>query len=82
MGAASKALTQHCSMKRIKGVCTLVVVVQETTAGSKKKMFAYRGNRKLVNNAVEVGGDKVKFRYENKMKSMDVPAYVRQRKKA
>jgi hypothetical protein len=75
--AASKALTTHCNAKKIRGVCTLVVVVQETTAGSAKKMRAYKGKRKLNKTTVEMDGKPVTFKFApNKMEAVAVPAYV------
>lgn len=44
-GAARKAFTEFCRTKRIKGICTLNVVVQETTTGSRKGVFAYNLHR-------------------------------------
>ena len=45
VGAAKKAFSEHCRTKRIRGVCTLNVVVKETTQGSKKQLFAYKLHR-------------------------------------
>ena len=44
-GAAKKAFSEFCRTKRIRGKCTLNVVVQETTTGSSKKTFAYHLQR-------------------------------------
>jgi len=44
-GAAKKAFNGLCNLKRIKGKCTLLVTVRETTAGSNKKEFTYKLNR-------------------------------------
>ena len=88
--AASKALTKYCSSKKISGVCTLVVVVQETTAGSEKKMYAYKGKRRLYTNkekknnsamdkngVMDMDGTPVTFRFApNKMEAVPVPSYV------
>ena len=43
--AAKKAFNQLCRLKRIKGQCTLNIAVQETTAGSKKKIYKYKAKR-------------------------------------
>ena len=48
VGAARKAFNGFCRVKRIRGVCTLTVTVQETTAGSSKKSFTYKLNRKKL----------------------------------
>jgi hypothetical protein len=44
-GAAKKAFGEHCRTKRIRGICTLNVVIRETTQGSKKQLFAYKLHR-------------------------------------
>ncbi len=44
-GAAMKAFSSFCRLKRIRGVCTLFVTVKETTRGSKGKLFTYKLNR-------------------------------------
>ena len=36
-GAASKALTQLCNVKNVRGQCTLFLKMRETTQGSKEK---------------------------------------------
>ena len=40
--AAKKAFTEHCRVKRIKGVCSFLVTVRETTRGSANKEFTYK----------------------------------------
>jgi len=79
--AASKALSEHCDAKKIRGVCTLTIVIQETTAGSAKKMYAYKGKRHRVDKTVEVGSGKNKkeihYKYKNELKSTDVPKHAR-----
>ena len=47
-GAASKAFSQLCRVKKIRGVCTLIVTVQETTQGSAKKEFTYKFKREKL----------------------------------
>lgn len=46
--AAKKAFNEHCRVKRIRGVCTLHVTVEETTQGSKHKRFTYKLNRRKL----------------------------------
>jgi len=43
--AALNAFNRLCAKKRIKGQCTLIVGVRETTAGSKHKVFRYKMKR-------------------------------------
>lgn len=78
--AASKALTYHCNKKRIHGACTLIIVVQETTAGSAKKMFAYKGKRIRQDTEVEYGDTVVTYKFApNKLEAVPVPQYVYKR---
>ena len=51
--AASKAFTKLCARKKIRGVCTLYVIVQETTQGSTKKVKCYRCSRRKIKNPNE-----------------------------
>jgi hypothetical protein len=48
VGAARKAFNGFCRVKRIRGICTLTVTVQETTVGSAKKSFTYKLHRKKL----------------------------------
>ena len=43
--AAKKALTALCSVKKIRGVCTLYITVKETTRGSNGKHYTYMCKR-------------------------------------
>jgi len=43
--AASKAITNLCGIKKIRGQCTLYIEMRETTAGSSKKLYAYHCKR-------------------------------------
>jgi len=43
--AASKALSELCHLKDIRGQCTLYIEMRETTQGSKHKIYAYRCKR-------------------------------------
>lgn len=69
-GAASKAFSAHCNAKNIKNQCTLVVIIQETTQGSKHKVYQYRAKRSIVNKTVERDGKEFTFKYENNLKSL------------
>jgi len=46
--AASKAFSQLCRVKKIRGQCTLIITVQETTQGSSKKEFTYKFKREKL----------------------------------
>lgn len=68
--AASKALTELCSSKRIKGQCTLYIAVRETTAGSAKKVFHYHAKRVKLAEPIEITKG-VKVYYKNQVISVD-----------
>ena len=68
-GAASKALTQLCNVKKVRGQCTLFVKMRETTQGSKKKEFLYNVKREKLANPVELSGRTLE--YKNRVKSTD-----------
>lgn len=71
MGAAKKAFTQACREKKIKGQCTLVIKVQETTAGSSKKVFVYKAKRIKRKEPLILtrGGVDIKIQYDVEIKS-------------
>lgn len=47
-GAAKKAFNQFCRQKKIRGVCTLSVTIEETTQGSNNKQFTYKLHRRKL----------------------------------
>lgn len=69
-GAASKALTELCSSKRIKGQCTLFLKIRETTQGSTKKVFMYHAKREKLDEPVEITKG-VSVEYKNRVISVD-----------
>ena len=74
--AARKAFTELCRVKRIRGVCTLFVTVQETTQGSARKQFTYKlQRRKLKNPLIMMEGTPNEYviEYEVKAKSTGAP---------
>jgi hypothetical protein len=75
-GAARKAFSEFCRTKRIRGICTLIVTIQETTKGSAGKVYTYRLNRmKLKNPLIRLEGTKNEYviEYETKVKAMKSP---------
>lgn len=44
-GAAKKAFTELCRTKKIRGVCTLIITIKETTKESNGKVFSYKLKR-------------------------------------
>ena len=74
VSAALKAFNQLCRVKRIRGVCTLNVTVQETTRGSEGKKFTYKLNRmKLDKPIVFFKGTPKEYsiKYKSVAKSVD-----------
>jgi hypothetical protein len=69
-GAARKAGTQVCRASNIKGQCSLVVTVRETTSGSSKKEFKYKVTRVKDPVTVERDGQMVTYNYKTVVKSM------------
>ena len=67
-GAASKAFSQLCKVKRIRGVCTLIIT-EETTQGSKKKEFTYKFKREKLAKPITLklkNGSTYKILHKNK----------------
>ena len=72
-GAARKAFSEFCRTKRIKGICTLLVTMKETTSGSSGKLFTYKLNRmKLKDPVIRLEGSANEYviAYETKIKAM------------
>lgn len=49
-GAARKAFSELCRVKRIRGICTLFVTIKETTQGSAHKQYTYKLSRRKLKN--------------------------------
>lgn len=76
-GAARKAFNEFCRTKRIRGVCTLVVTLKETTKGSAGKEYTYRLNRmKLRDPVIRLEGTNREYviEYQTKIKSVSAPS--------
>lgn len=71
-GAARKAATRVCRESNIKGQCSLVVTVKETTRGSLGKEHSYRVNRVKLRNpdVVMRDGQEVVYQYTTKIKAL------------
>ena len=75
-GAAKKAFKELCRTKRIKGVCTLIVTIRETTKNSSKKVYSYKLNRrKLAKPLIMMEGSNKEYliEYKTESKSINVP---------
>jgi len=71
-GAARKASTRICRESKIKGQCSLVVTVKETTQGSSEKEYSYKVNRvKITKPEVAMKDEKeVVYKYTTKVKAL------------
>ena len=69
--AAEKALTQLCSLKGIRGQCTLFIEMRETTQGSKHKLYSYHVKRYKLKEPI-VLEDRV-YHYTRKAKRVRIP---------
>ena len=74
--AVKKAFNQLCRIKRIRGMCTLFITIQETTQGSAHKQYTYKLNRrKLKTPLIMMEGTDKEFviEYGVKAKSTTAP---------
>ena len=76
LGAAKKAFTKLCRVKKTYGKCTFRISLRETTQGSSKKRFVYKVSRnKLEKPVVRFAGTPNEFliQYEVSAKSVKDP---------
>lgn len=64
MAAAKKAFSGLCNKKRIRGRCTLIVTVRESTSGEDKKEFSYELQRNKLSEPVIRVVNGVEYRYQ------------------
>lgn len=84
VGAAKKAATKICGKSAIRGRCTLIVHVRETTRGSAKNVYAYKIRRIVNKTVVSRDGVEIPFKYTLVAKSLKqstpAPAAAEQKK--
>jgi hypothetical protein len=68
--AARKAASQICRASKIKGQCTLTIVIQETTRGSAGKMYTYKVKRVLDPVTLIRDGVEITYKYKTLVKSV------------
>jgi PHD/YefM family antitoxin component YafN of YafNO toxin-antitoxin module len=68
--AAKKAGTQICRASAIRGRCTLIITIRETTAGSKHKQYVYKVSRVHAPTTVVRNGVEIVYEYKTEVKSM------------
>lgn len=69
--AAKKALRQLCTVKNIKGRCTLYIEIRETTQGSDHKLYGYHVKRVKLNKPIELAGRTIE--YTSTAKAVHIP---------
>ena len=76
--AARKAFNELCRLKNVKGQCTLIVTIRETTQGSANKEFTYKLKREKLNKPVvrlEGTNNEYVIKYQTVVKAVDVSAF-------
>lgn len=76
VGAAKKASRRICKACDMKGQCTVIVHIRETTAGSKKKEYVYKIRRvkkdtKVVKTTAQNKKVKITYKYVTKATSLN-----------
>ena len=54
IGAAKKAFNRECRNSKIRGQCTLIIILKETTQGSKKKRYVYKMKRVKLQKSIKI----------------------------
>jgi hypothetical protein len=72
--AAKKAVSSICRQSNVRGQCSLIVTLQETTRGSAGKTFTYKVRRVLNPTTVVHDGVKVVHKYVTTVKALDLVA--------
>jgi len=79
--AASKAFTRLCNLKGIKGACTLVLTVRETTReATTKKEFTYHARRVKLDEPVMLPNGGMREYINKLLKSKSTPTCKKSRK--
>ena len=82
MDAATKAFNRECRQSKIRGQCTLIVVIKETTKGSKGKRYVYRMKRVKLDNPVTklINNKPVTYKYKTnatRVKQLSTKQFVK-----
>lgn len=54
IGAAKKAFNRECRQSKIRGQCTLIIILKETTKGSKHRRYVYKMKRVKLNKSIKI----------------------------
>ncbi len=72
MGAASKAFNMECRKSKINKQCSLIIILRETTSGSKHKLYRYKMRRNKLDKPkiIEKNGVSITIKYKTTAKRM------------
>ena len=72
MGAALKAFNRECRKSKTMGQCALVLILRETTSGSKHKLYRYKMRRNKLDKpkTFEKNGVSITIKYKTTAKKM------------
>ena len=70
VSAVKKAASKICAKSAIRGQCTLIITIRETTRGSAKKQFTYEVKRLKNETVVKRSGVDISFKYKLVAKSL------------
>jgi len=81
VSAAKKAFGRICKDRKMKGKCSMIVTVQETTRGDGGKVFSYKVDRIKLKEPVEItrgggmfgGGETITIKYTTEAKAVATP---------
>ena len=76
--AAKKAGQKICQISNVKGLCSFILYLKETTQGSAKKIYKYRIKRVKCNKSVIRDGVEINYHHQFIVKSInDYPDIIR-----
>jgi hypothetical protein len=70
--AAVKAFNRECRQSKIKGQCTLIIILKETTNGSKKKRYIYKMKRIKLPKSIKIDRNNTSITINYKTKSQRI----------
>ena len=81
VSAAKKAFGRICKDRKMKGKCSMIVTIQETTRGEGGKVFSYKVVREKLKEPIEItrgggmfgGGETITIKYGTDAKAVATP---------
>lgn len=76
-GAARKAFMRECRNSKIRGQCTIFIILRETTSGSKKNVYKYKMKRIKLKTPLIIfkNGEKIQIKYRVTAKRISKSEY-------